>query len=67
MSTKRDKEEFAITRKELRALLFWASIGVCRSRGGSYSDIIQLTIAQWTEALNLNSPYHIPYPIWRKK
>ena len=65
MSNKRDKEEFVITRKDLRQLLFWASIGVSGSKGGSYAGTIVMTIATWADALRLSIPYHIPYPEWK--
>ena len=62
MGNKRDKQEFVITRKELRQLLFWASIGVCKSSGGSYGHTIEGTICEWSTTLGLNIPYHVKYP-----
>lgn len=66
MSTQRDKEEFVVTRKELRTLLFWASVGVRESKGGSYQHDIESVIVEWVTKLNLKIPYHLPYPEFGK-
>jgi hypothetical protein len=43
-----------ITDANLRALLFWASIGVCESYAGSYDKHIVDIITQYAKALKMH-------------
>ena len=40
---------------ELRALVFWAAIGVSKSDGGSYHDILAI-LPRWAEEAQLELP-----------
>ena len=37
--------------KDLRALLFWATVGVCKSRGGIYETYIIPTIKSYAKEI----------------
>lgn len=42
MPSKRIESNIEVVASDLRALLFWATIGVSESRSGSYRDIINI-------------------------
>lgn len=43
---------FTISKKDLRALIFWASVGCSKSIDGSYENIPEI-IARWSKILEL--------------
>ena len=49
-----DYELTQIGKSELRALLFWAQVGVAKSKGGSYSDIIEDVLIEYSKRMNVN-------------
>lgn len=56
---KPDKGIFAIgmTKKELRVLLWWACVGVARSKGGVYEKTIPKMIKYFAKQLKVKLPY----------
>jgi len=50
------KGEVIVTKDDLRALLFWANIGVCQSKGGAYEDDILEIIPSYAEHIKLQLP-----------
>ena len=56
---KSDAGTFAIgmTKKEIRMLLFWATVGIARSKGGMYEKIIPAMIRYFAKKLNITLPY----------
>jgi len=53
-----DEKNVEVVRQDLRALLFWATVGVSRSRAGSYSNIIEHVLESYADFLH----YKLPYP-----
>jgi len=45
-----------VVTSDLRALLFWASVGVAKSYSGSYQDILHI-IESYAEYLGFKCPY----------
>ncbi len=43
-SKRSDRETVPVSRNELRQLLFWASVGVKRSKSGAYWECIEDTV-----------------------
>ena len=56
---KSDAGVFAIglTKKELRQLLWWACVGVARSKGGIYEYTVPQMISYFAKNLNIKLPY----------
>ena len=52
-----------IIREDLRALLFWAAIGVSKSRGGSYQKEIEYILETYAQGIS----YKIPHSFHFKK
>jgi len=59
-----------IVTSDLRALLFWASIGIAKSQGGSYQEICNI-LAQYSEDIGFKLPYKPEFgsftPVGEKK
>ena len=49
-----------ITVKELRALLFWAGVGVCGKMGGSYERNIENIIEKYANEIGFNGFISLP-------
>jgi len=47
------KERFSIPKQELKALIFWATIGANGANGGSYDRILPDIIAKYSKQLGL--------------
>lgn len=56
---KSDVGVFAIgmTRKEIRALCWWACIGIARSKGGTYEKVMPIMLEYFAKNLKFNLPY----------
>ncbi len=56
---KPDGGTFAIgmTKKEIKVLCFWATIGIARSKGGSYAEIAPQMISYFAKELKFKLPY----------
>ena len=56
-----DDQDIKIHKHDLRALLFWASVGVSKSQGGGYRDAAENDgdpgiVASWAECLKFRLP-----------
>ena len=51
--------------EDLRALLFWAGVGVSDSKGGSYQKDIEEIIRSYAEYIGFNSFFE--KPVFKKK
>lgn len=45
-----------VVTSDLRALLFWASVGIAKSKSGSYRDICNI-LSQYSEDIKFTLPY----------
>jgi hypothetical protein len=56
---KSDAGIFAIglTKKEIRMLVFWACVGVARSKGGMYEKVMPSLLEYFAEKLGLVLPF----------
>ena len=55
MPSKRIESNIEVVASDLRALLFWATIGVSASRSGSYRDIINI-LESYAAHIKFNLP-----------
>lgn len=56
----KNKEQVEISSKDLKALLFWATVGVSKSHGGSYEDEVENIIQSYADYLGFK--YQLPNP-----
>lgn len=53
---KDDPDFIDIIPHDLRALLFWACIGIAKSKGGAYEDEIEHIIESWNQDVGATLP-----------
>ena len=58
-----NKDSTEILKSDLRALLFWASIGIRSARGGQYQDDIEHILESYAAAIGFKFPDGVK-PAW---
>lgn len=52
------KKNKPISDSEIRQLVFWASVGIGMSNGGSYASTVPYVIAAWSKVVNIKPIYN---------
>lgn len=67
MKRYKNDENVKVVKKNLRALLFWACVGVTKSNGGSYEKDIVNIIKSYAEYIRFTVPYQLRFNEWRER
>ena len=60
-------ETVTFERRYLRALVFWACIGVAKSNAGSYGEIIECVVYNFAKQLKMTLPFKPEFNSYKRK
>lgn len=65
--SRKDERNVEVVRQDLRALLFWATIGVSQSSAGSYGGMIENIIRCYADFLEYKLPYSPTFNSFKRR